>query len=333
MKRLLLLLCSLLMCTACTALPAEERAFAVALGISGRAGAWTVYARVPLYQKGGGYRTVTGWGDTIGHALAALDAAAPMQLHLGQLRLLVFAQDTACSEDFLAALGEIAANREIRPEAALAVSQDGLAELMEALKPPAGARLSKALDVLLETRAAQGVILPSTLSDALLMGERQQPVLINVGLNGDALTLSGGWPVGVEGLADRPTTPADTQPLSLMTGQTKRGALSLDEGVIELSDARAETELQPPTLQQAAVRLTLRCTGSPLTEEALSRAVASACLGVLNRLSAMGCDALGLGGQAVRQVSDMTEWHDLAWPERYRELDWSVSVGISGPVR
>ena len=75
MKRIVTLLLALA-CTGCAALPEEERAFAVALGVSGHQGAWTVYARIPTYQSGGGYATVTGEGETLSHALTAVPSAS-----------------------------------------------------------------------------------------------------------------------------------------------------------------------------------------------------------------------------------------------------------------
>lgn len=334
MKRLLalMLLCTAL-CSSCTAFPAEERAFAVALGVSGGPGAWTVYARIPTYQSGGGYATMTGEGDTLPHALSALDAASPMALHLGQLRLIVFHADTARDDAFPAALRTLAERPDMRGDAALAAAQPDMAALMDALTPPTGTRLSKSLDVLLEARINQGTVLSSTLADVMRMGERQQSALMNASLEGESFTLSGCWPVGDDGRVSEMLPPEETQLLALMLGRLKQGTLSLAEGTISLISAAVEAELElPVTQQQAALRITLRVQSTPLAEEALSRALATACLGLLNRLSAMGCDALGLARQAVTHVTDMEQWHALNWPERYRDLDWSVSVGVEGAL-
>lgn len=331
MKRLLtLLLCTLLL-TSCTALPAEERSFAVALGVTRTEGVWTAFARSPTYQTGGGYTTIKGEGATLEAALSALDAASPMQLHLGQLRLLVFSADLARTADFPAALNALASRHDLRLGASVAVTEADMQSLMDALKPGTGSRLSKSLDLLVETRIAQGTVLPAVLADVIRMGERQSPVLINVSLDGQDTSISGGWPVGTDGTVTEPLKPEETQLLSLMLGQMTTGALSLAEGTARLTGAKAEAELSLPTMQDASVRLTLRCGTSSLTEDALSRAVATACLGVLNRLSGMGCDALGLARQAIPHAGDMADWHDMDWPARYREIDWSVSVAVTGP--
>ena len=329
MKRLMTLLMCLLL-TGCAALPAEERSFAVALGVAGGTGAWRVYARIPTYRTGGGYTTVSGEGDTLPHALAALDAAAPMQLHLGQLRLMIFSADTARSADFPAALATLGDRHDLRADASLAITEDGLGALMDALKPATGARLSKSLDVLLETRLEQGTVPRAALADVLRMDDRQQPVLMNIALDGKDITLSGGWPIGSDGSAAWMLTPEEVQLLSLMQGWLKRGVLSLAEGTVRLTDVSADVELSVPTLQTASVRLILGISASPLTEEALSQATATACLGLLGRLSAVGCDALGLGRQAIACARSMEDWHELDWPQRYREIVWTVSVGVEG---
>lgn len=330
MKRMAILLLCALLCTACTALPAEERSFAVVLGVSLEGGTWTAYARVPTYQTGGGYATVRGEGDSLEAALSALDAAAPMQLHLGQLRMLVFSDDLARTAEFPAALSALAARHDLRLDASVAVTDADLSVLMDAMKPANGSRLSKSLDVLAETRIAQGTVIPAALSNVIRMGERQSPVLMHVSLSGEDVALSGGWPVSQSGVVSEPLTPEETQLLSLMLGHFTSGTLSLAEGTVRLTSAKTETELTLPTMQAASVRLTLRCIASPLTEEALSRAVATACLGVLNRLSAMNCDALALARQAITHASDMADWHDMDWPARYPEIVWSVSVGAEG---
>lgn len=333
MRRMLCLLLCLLGCTACSALPAEERSFVVALGISGGDGAWTVYARIPTYQPGGGYATVTGEGGTIRHALAALDAAAPMQLHLGQTRLLVFAADTARTQALPEALAALAERPDLRPEAYLAVTEADMSALMDAMKPAAGQRLSKALDVLVQARIDEGTTLCATVAETLLMGERRQGSLMNVTLEGESVSIAGVWPVSADGRVTASLPPEDTQLLALMLGRLTSGTLSLTEGTLRLTDASVETELSLPTLQEAAVRLRLRVNASPLTEEAVSQAVATACLGVLGRLSAMGCDALGLGRQAIAHVDDMAEWRAMDWPAIYRDMVWSVSVGVTGATQ
>lgn len=329
MKRIILILIAALLCTSCTALPAEERAFAVALAVDGGPGAWRVWARIPTYQSGGGYATVQGEGDTLEGALAALDAAAPQQLHPGQLRLIVFTRQLAQSEALPMAIAALAARQDLRMDAALAVTEDDPAALMDAMTPASGSRLSKSLDTQMEARIAQGVLIPAPLSVVCRMGERQSPVLMGAQLREGSVELSGCWPVGTDGRAGEPLSPEDTQLLALLLGTMKRGALTLPggAGTVHLTDASADAELSLPTMQSAAVRLTLQGSASPQTGDGLSQSVATAVLNLLKRLSAGGCDALGLGRQAIVHAENMAHWHEMAWPEKYRDLTWTVSVG------
>lgn len=332
MKRMMILLLLMsLTCTACTALPAEERAFAVVLGVEKEGAAWRLHGRIPTYQTGGGYLTVTGEGETISASLASLDAAAPMHLHLSQLRLLVLDEKLGQSEDAFLLLHELSARLDMRQHCAVAVTDTPMQTLMEALKPAAGARLSKAVDILLDTRAEQGLILPATLADVIRMGERQSPVLIALTLEGSDLSLAGGYPVNQQMRFAGRLTPEETELLSLLRGEAKSLHLTLPAGSAQIRDVSAKVRLSEDR-KSARVELSLRAVSSTYTPEGLAQALADACLPLLARLSREGCDALGLGRQAILRAEDMAAWHALNWPEAYPKITWSVAVQVQGPA-
>lgn len=332
MKRMIiLLLITILSCTSCTALPAEERAFAVVLGVEREGETWRMHGRIPTYQTGGGYLTVTGEGETIAAALAALDAAAPMHLHLSQLRLLVLDAKLGESTDASLVLSELSARVDMRQHCAVAVTDVPMKKLMEALKPTAGARLSKAVDILLDTRREQGVILPATLADVIRMGERQTPVLIALSLDGSDLTLSGGFPMTLGMRLANQIPPEETALLSLLLGEAKRLHLTLPGGSAEIRDASVNLHLSDD-MRTARAELSLRAISSTYTAEGLAQALADACLALLIRLSGEGCDALGLGRKAILRAEDMAAWHALNWPEAYPQITWSVSASVQGPA-
>jgi len=330
MKRMMiLLLLAGLCCTSCTALPAEERAFAVALGVEREGTTWRMHGRIPTYQTGGGYLTVTGEGETISAALADLDAAAPMHLHLSQLRLLVLDEKLGKSEDAALLLNELSGRSDMRQHCAVAVTKTPMKSLMEALKPTAGARLSKAIDILLDTRTEQGSILPATLADVIRMGERQSPVLIALTLDGGDLSLAGGFPLNQQMRLASEISPEEIALLSLLLGETKTLPLTLPEGSAHIRDASAEVQLSQD-LHSAQVELSLRAIASTYTPEGLAQAIADECLPLLMRLSSEGCDALGLGRKAILQTENMAEWHRMAWPGIYPRITWSVAVHVQG---
>lgn len=344
MKKLLILIVALLLCASCTALPAEERAFAVALGVSESAGTWEVSARVPTYQSGGGYLTLTAQGSSLGEALAVLDATAPMQLHLGQLRVVVFSQGVAEASSFKSTLTELALRREFRLQAQVCVTEDKVSDLLDKLEPATGSRLSKSLDVLLETRVEQGVIPLAVLSDVIRRGERQSWVAVHVALEDTAgvaqpgmdasagmqsasgtgkVQFGGGWLIGQDGSAHGQLTVAEMQLLAFMAGKLRKGTLSLDEGTVSLIDASSKVKLRGNTV---SCRVSLRYGTSVMTEAGVQHAVSNACRAVLNKLAAADCDALGIGRQAIRYFPDMAAWHQLDWPVLYPQLDWELTV-------
>lgn len=329
MRRLALLLLLLLLplLTSCAALPSEERAFAVALMVSKADEVWQVHARIPTYKAGGGYITVQGEGATPDAALAAMDAAAPMHIHLSQLRLLVL--DAALGREAMPALTALSNRSDMRLQCAVAATSSAAETVMEALQPASGARLSKGLDVLLDTRIAQGTILPATLSDILRMGERQSPVLISLTVRAGAIDLSGGWAWGAAAMT--PLSAEETALLSVLRGDTKDVTLRISGAAAHVRDVCAKAKLQTDK-RSVQLDLTMTAVSSDHTPKGLESALADEVLALLTRLYSTGCDALGLGRQAILGKADMAQWHAMQWPDRLPELQWTVSVGVCGPA-
>ncbi len=324
MKRIILLLLPLLM-TACSALPAEERAFAVVLAVSRTGEVWQAAARIPTYQTGGGYADVSGEGRSLSAALANLDASAPMHLHLSQIRLLVLSAELSHA-DVSAILQVLSGESDMRMDAAVALTRTQQEALMSALKPSTGSRLSKSMDVLLESRHEQGVIPGTTIADALRLGDRETPVFANLTVTEDGIDLSGGWALSFAGAAEE-LTAQEMQLLSLMQSHERPIQLSLPEGEAVLHDASARVYLGT----DAEMTMTLRATRSSLTADGLEAILAKRCQQLLSRLYSAGCDVLAVGRKVVMQTKKMSQWHDMAWPDACRSLRWTVRVGINVP--
>lgn len=329
MKRLTILLLTLL-CTACTALPQEERAFAVALCVE-RPSEWRVHARIPTYQNGGGYRTLSGTGDTLDAALTDLSAAAPMHLTLSQLRLLVLSADLADSADFADALAVLSARADLRMQCTAVLTEDTGRRISDALKPTAGTRLSKSIDVLLETHAEQGDFLPVTLAELLCMGERQSPVLMCAALSGDALTFSGGYALTAAMRRGLRLDEADIRLMALLRGHTREMPLTVSGLHTRVRDIRVRRSVDVSS-DAARVTLSLRLTTPSADDTLLAQSLSDACAALLTRLSAAGCDVLGLGRKAILHAEDMSDWHALDWLHHLRRLNWSVTVNARPPV-
>ncbi len=331
MIRLLIILLILSCCTGCTALPAEERSFAVALCVEKEGDLWRAHGRIPTYQSGGGYLTVTGEGLNLHAALADLDAAAPMHLHLSQLRLLVLDEALGVSGVLAEVLHELSERSDLRQQCAVALTKTSASQVMEALNPTTGTRLSKTLDVLIETRVEQGVVLPATLADVVLMGERQSPVLLSLEVEDQEISLSGGYPLDGN---FQPVTYLSSETMTLLAmlrGDADELRLTLLEGSAWVRDVSVKTTLSSEGAK-GTVMLRLRVTDSSLSARALEEMLAAKCAALLGRLSANGSDVLGLGRKAILDAPEMKEWHAMDWPNRLRQIQWAVSVLVEEPA-
>ena len=346
MKRGVAMLLSVLLLSGCSALPAEDRAFAGALGISENAGIWEVSARVPVYQTGGGYLTLSSKGNSLGEAMALLNVSAPMELHYGQLRLMVFSENTAGRSSFPELLRALAARGEVRPQAALAVTSGNVLDVMDALEPATGSRLSKSLETLLEARKKTGVAAIVTLDEWQRMGERQQAVLLNVAMEPDQsgtlqgidatagelsvqgagkVQFSGGWMTNAAGKVQGTLSSAEMQLLALLKNELHQGTLALPEGTLTLLGADSKW-----TLEQDSIRCNLRVqySAASMTEEGVQAALISALQSLTGKMAAAGCDALGIARKAMLGCSTTEGWRQMAWSERYAALTWHFVIQV-----
>ncbi len=345
-RTILLLTMAALLCAGCSSLPAEERSFAVALGVNVSGTQWTVCARIPSYQAEGGYLTLSAEGNSFREAMATLDASSPMRMHYAQLRLIIVSRALAESEAFPTLVQELTNRHDVRQQATLCVTEDDPVAVMDALDPTTGSRLSKSLDAMIEARETQGVISRASLADIALMGERQSPVLPAIALKGsapprpgmdvpaasqalggdaDGVRIGGGYLIGQGGRVRGALTPLEQQLLALLTGQMTKGTLTLREGTLTLLDASHRVVLSGGA---ARCQVLIRCENTPLTEEGAQQALTSALTALTGKLSAAGCDALGLARQVITHSPTLADWHRYDWPARYPAVPWEIEVEV-----
>jgi hypothetical protein len=197
--------------------------------------------------------------------------------------------------------------------------------LMAALTPQTGTRLSKMMDVLLDARREQGYVLPVTLAEVIRMGERQTPVLMALTLRDDTVDVSGGYALGAGTVL---LTAEETVLLSLLTGDANTPYLLLEDGGARVRDVHGSICLDG--LAAASAEITLQTVETDLMPEELEASLAGELLALLTRLSQNGCDVPGLGRRAICGADTMEAWHALGWKERLRDLRWTVSVGVQG---
>lgn len=347
MRGKIMIICLVLvLCTGCSDLPAEERSYAVALGVSCAADVWEVSARIPSYQTGGGYATISAQGSTLQEAFAVLDTTAPMRMHYGQVRLLIVKRELAESSVLPAVLEEVSRMADMRLQAQVCVTQDYLPELMDALSPMTGTRLSKSIDILLETRKKMGVVPEASLSQLMRMGERQSPVLAAIalapedtgetsGLDASAgrqkaggtgnIQLGGAWLVSLHGSVRGNLTEGEMQLLALLQNRLHQTSMKIGDGIINLSGAKGRAGLDGNTVKCS---VEVQYISATLTREGIIKGIEEDYRSLTRKLAAADCDALGLGAQAVRHFADMAAWHSLNWPEVYPQLQWELEVRV-----
>lgn len=322
----------LLLIAACAALPGEDRVFAVVLCVDREEDTWQVCARAPSYQKEGSYITLEGKGASLLEAMARLDAAAPMHLHYGQVRMVVFSARLAASEGMEEALRLLADREDVRLNAAVSVTTSPIRQVCDALNPQTGTRLSKAMDNLLKTRRMQGVIPEANLGLWRRLADRQSPLAARLTLippekegEEDQIQLEGAWMFASGRLTGAPLSAAETQLLSLLEGQFRKGLLTLEEETIRLLDAKVKLRLIGDT---ARLTVQVRCAPSVLGTEQTERALAGALEKLKNKLAVAGCDALGLARQAVWRCQTAEAWRDYHWTTRYQALAWEIRTKV-----
>lgn len=344
MKRLCVLLLVLCLCSGCSLLPEEERAFAVCLGVSRAGETWEVSVRLPTYTSAGEYLTVTARGSSFGEAMTLLDASAPIRVHYGQVRLVIFSRALAESDAFAAVLADLSKVNEFRMAAYAAVTEDDVVDVMDALQPETGMRLSKFLEVLMSSRMALGTVPDAQMGEILRSGTRQSPLLAALALapeepvapgldavagqaatEGLSVQIAGAYLVGLDGRVQGQLTAGEHQLLRLMQGKIKKGALSLGEGSVTILDSTARVAYSSGV---ASCAIRLRCKDAHLTDQALESALADACRNVLAKLAAADCDALGLGRRRMIGCVDWPAWQAHAWPQAYPAIPWQVTVEL-----
>lgn len=321
MRRLLcVLLLTCFSCTACVHLPGEEYAFAVALGVDYGDDGWQAAARIPDYQQEGSYVTLRAQADTLPQALMALEAAVPMRLHLGQARLIVMGESLCRASALPDVLDALMSRRDLRPDAQLAVADAPVNTLLDALSPRTGVRLSKSLDVLLETRAAQGVIPSMSVRDALLQGRRQAAVLPRVRLDGETFDLSGAMLFDADRVLVGALTPPQTQLLALLRGQMKKGRLTLGETVVDVVAFSSQLRVSTGEIR---CEVHLRCAPSAVPDEQLAALLTTALDLLVRTLAQNRCDAFGLLRSAL-PVEDAAQA-----AEALATLPWRFEVTVT----
>ncbi len=345
MKRLWALLLCCLCLGGCASLPGEERSFALCLGVHASTSGVEVAVQLPNYKGDKNYLVISAAGDSFDEALSSLIAASPSRLHFGQLRLVVFSQETAQSADFPQLVAEISAIPSMRLIAMALLTEDGISQLLEALTPQTGVRLSKYLDTLLRARVELGLLPGSTLSDMRRMGQRQSPALGRValkksglpqdGLNTTAEAISAGSEgdvifggcglIGQDGLLHDTLSLRETQLLTLLLGRARNLPLTWEEAAFTLHVKKLSIRWEQGKVSAQVTGRALMTRGAPAQAEKL---LAEDLRAVIQRLNAASCDALGLRRQEMFTHPFSMGMSVEAWTEELHRLQVEAEVTL-----
>lgn len=321
-----LMLCLLLL-GGCTALPAEERSFAVVLGIDCQEEEWHTYTRVPTYQTGGGYATVSGKGASLGDAMADMNGTSSLALHLGQLRMVIVSEAMISAGLLPEVLTFLCDRSDTRLQAWVCAADEDVQPLMDGMTPATGTRLSKFIESFIMTRREEGSAMPVTAGELYMMEARQTPVLPLLSMKEKELTLTGGLPLTLNSRAGSRLTNDEVQLLAIMSGQTRQGDIRLGSGTARLMDTSAEIRLAGDHAA-ASVQLTMRL---DMPEERCKSQEVDTALRLRTLLSGLtgeGCDVLGLGRKAALGAVSAAELREMDWPAVLRNMRWTVSLAL-----
>ena len=303
-----------------------ELAFmAVCLGVDIDEAGVTLTVKSPDYGSGRkGYATLQATGADWTEAVAALYAAAPVTPQFSQLREAVIGAESLNHTDALTLLDRLDQLPGLRAHALVTVCPGRAADLVSAMAPEIGRRLSRYLDMSRQHDAQQGSLPETTLSEALrdLSGPWRDPILDY----GDGAEDIGGYALGSAGHALLSRQEVQLYRLARGQGQTlllKAGGQTY--GVESRGAPTLRVEADDTLVLHLPVYIAYSLYDAP-PGEAAAQALREALTGLIIRLQAAGCDALGFGCQAARRYGTLQQWLAADWPGRYRRASLRVEI-------
>ncbi len=333
---LLLLLCLLL--TGCDSVRLDRQAMVLCLALDEQEGKLLLTARFPKLSQGGGeYATLAVKGDTLPGALEQLRAATPFILNYTNVRLIALSEELARQTDLLTILEPLLMLHGMDGGAGVLVARGSAGDLIDALQPDFGNRLSKHIELDIATQVAQGFIPRAALAQVVrdLLGGRQDPLLLLGAVNPSNVqsgqqseqSSSGSNDEGGASPAfsqagqmeEKSDNPAEIQGAALTSGGRVVGVLSGEEMqcVALLQKSSLRVHVGDVMQLQAVVRLS-----SAKGDAALQAQLED----ILQLLKAMQSDPLAYEEIAARAFLTDREWAAYDFASRYRSASVAVRV-------
>ena len=298
-----------------------------------------------------GYIVMSATAKSCLRALSLLSATTPRTVNLSQLREVVISRTLAETDATLTILKEIHAMYRANGEAIVVVTPDDAGDFIRRQRAILGIRLSKYLEVLFDHFSEMDTIPPDAqLASVIAAMESSTGDAAVVYAAGNAF--SGTLALSGESDLDRlpghlpRTSPAENEYLgsALFSGPRMTGVLTGEEtGLLCLmmgkaqrrttfiGDAQYKTNLHTRVARtlgsedgalEVSIRMSLtRIAGDAHEAQALiAQQIEQACVGVLQKLQAASCDAIGFGRIAVRACRIIPDWEETNWPLVFETL-------------
>lgn len=305
-----------------------------------------------------GYIVLSATAPSCLRALSMLSATTPRTVNLSQLREIVLSRTLAETDATLSILKEIHAMYRANGKAVVVVTPDDAGDFIRRQRAILGVRLTKYLEVLFEHFSEIDTIPPDAqLSSVISAMESDTVDAAAVYAAGNAfdstLVLPGSADLDrLPGHLPR-TSPAQNEYLgaALFSGPRMVGTLTGEEtGLLCLMMGKAQrrtafignaqyssnlpTRVRRRIDEDGALHvhidmnLTRVAGGANESAQEIAASLERQCVGVLLRLRAASCDAVGFGRLAIRRCLTVPQWEALDWPGIYETLPVRVSARV-----
>lgn len=316
-------------------------------------------AHSDLEQPEPGYIVMSATAPSCLRALNMLSSTTPRTVNLSQLREVVISRTLAQTDATLSILREIHSMYRANGEAIVVVTPDDAGDFIRRQRAILGARLSKYLEVLFDHFSQMDTI-PADAQLASVIEAMQSDtadataVYAAGNVFDSAIVLSDTADMDrLPGHLPR-TSPAENEYLGsalfsgarmtgtltgeetglmlLMMGNARRQSTSIGNALYRTNlPTRVRRKIDADGTLSVQIAMSLRHVAgeTELTQEEIAARIEREAVGVLLKLRAASCDAVGFGRIAIRRSIDIPSWEARNWPVEYERLGVRVSADVT----
>ena len=355
LKQVLLLICCITLLCSCTQTrQVESQAYAIVVGIdSNDVGEITLAAKIPVIagsQSEGSsskssYKQFSASGDNYSTALDMLHRAAPRNLNLAHIELLVISENLAKSEEFRQLLEDIAQTERLYTAARILICSGKAEEYIAQLEPAVGSRLSTDIPESFRNSSEQGLIPDTTLADLYYGTESiySDPMVAIGGLSEESKshgavkpytkTQFHGTALFGDGKHVLTLTPDESILANLICNNVKYFRYTSEGHSIEAAPFRpvkVKADLNSsPALMQVKLYLNIGTQEDMPNSDRLKAAFEEDIRSLIQKTQQYGVEPFGFAEAAAGKFSTIGKWMAFDWKNVYRTADVEVEIAIS----